>query len=131
MKKKNHKPSKKASTHASPSKGKSNKAKPHHHAASSKTLTTKTEKFSKIEDLESETAPGMEGADAASSLAAASRPDGGTVGLKNFRHHPDMENFYRFIHENDLRFEALQLLDEVMMQKQALRQLKDTKSRAH
>ena len=33
---------------------------------------------------------------------------------KNFRSHPDMENFYRFIHEHDLRVEALQIVDELI-----------------
>jgi len=36
---------------------------------------------------------------------------------KNFRNHPDMENFYRFIYENDLRIEALQILDELLIAK--------------
>ena len=33
---------------------------------------------------------------------------------KNFRNHPDMENFFRFIYENDLRHEALQIIDEII-----------------
>ncbi len=33
---------------------------------------------------------------------------------KNFRNHPDMENFFRFIYENDLRFEALGIIDEII-----------------
>lgn len=33
---------------------------------------------------------------------------------KNFRTHPDIENFYRFLHENDLRVEALQIIDELV-----------------
>lgn len=37
---------------------------------------------------------------------------------KNFRHHPDMENFYRFIHENDLRTEALEIIDAILDQRQ-------------
>ncbi len=34
---------------------------------------------------------------------------------KNFRNHPDMENFYRFIYEHDLRLEALQIIDEIIV----------------
>ncbi len=30
--------------------------------------------------------------------------------MKNFRNHPDIENFYRFIFENDLRLEALEII---------------------
>lgn len=36
------------------------------------------------------------------------------LSFKNFRHHPELENFYRFIYENDLRFEAVALLDRVL-----------------
>lgn len=32
---------------------------------------------------------------------------------KNFRNSADIENFYRFIHENDLREEARQVLELV------------------
>lgn len=42
----------------------------------------------------------------------------GTLSFKNFRHHPDMENFYRFIYENDLRTEALAILDQELQQRQ-------------
>jgi len=44
--------------------------------------------------------------------------------LKSFRHHPDMENFYRFIFENDLRFEALAMIDEILIEKHAIKTLK-------
>lgn len=40
---------------------------------------------------------------------------------KNFRNHPDMENFFRFIYENDLRHEALQIIDEIIVERQARR----------
>ena len=33
---------------------------------------------------------------------------------KNFRNHPDMENFFRFIYENDLRLEALDIIDDII-----------------
>jgi hypothetical protein len=36
---------------------------------------------------------------------------------KNFRQQADMEAFYRFVHENDLRDEALQILDQVRGQR--------------
>lgn len=53
--------------------------------------------------------------DAANETAARAASGGGppqevSITFKNFRHHPDMENFYRFIYENDLRFEALDLI---------------------
>ncbi|OIQ19062.1 MAG: hypothetical protein BM556_07185 [Bacteriovorax sp. MedPE-SWde] len=34
-------------------------------------------------------------------------------GIKNFRSSPDIENFYRFIHENGLRKEAKAVLELV------------------
>jgi hypothetical protein len=40
-----------------------------------------------------------------------------SASLKNFRHHPDMENFYRFIYENDLRPEALMSLNQLTQAK--------------
>lgn len=36
---------------------------------------------------------------------------------KNFRQQADMEAFYRFVHENDLREDALVILDKVREQK--------------
>jgi hypothetical protein len=38
---------------------------------------------------------------------------------KNFRNHPDMENFFRFIYENDLRIEALGIIDEIIVERRA------------
>lgn len=35
------------------------------------------------------------------------------VTTRNFRHGPDIENFYRFVHENELRREAKRILDFV------------------
>jgi hypothetical protein len=54
----------------------------------------------------------------AAALAAASGSTEMSASFKNFRHHPDMENFYRFIYENDLRHEALAIIDEIMVDKQ-------------
>ncbi|MBI2605056.1 MAG: hypothetical protein HYW49_03140 [Deltaproteobacteria bacterium] len=34
---------------------------------------------------------------------------------KNFRNHPDMENFFRFIYENDLRIEALEIIGGIIV----------------
>ena len=58
------------------------------------------------------------GGDAA--LAAAGSGEV-SASFKNFRHQPDMENFYRFIFENDLRHEALAIVDEVMREKASKR----------
>jgi len=35
------------------------------------------------------------------------------VTSRNFRNGPDIENFYRFVHENELRQEARKLLDYI------------------
>jgi hypothetical protein len=51
-----------------------------------------------------------------------------SASFKNFRHHPDMENFYRFIYENDLRHEALAIIDEIMEEKVQRRLLKGAKA---
>jgi len=40
---------------------------------------------------------------------------------KNFRQQVDMEAFYRFVNDNDLRVEALAILDEVRAAKNALK----------
>ncbi|MBT3983624.1 MAG: hypothetical protein HOE90_19875 [Bacteriovoracaceae bacterium] len=46
------------------------------------------------------------------SEAAAVKPE--NLGLKNFHAHPDFENFYRFVHESNLREEALKGLDNAL-----------------
>ena len=43
---------------------------------------------------------------------------------KNFRQQADIESFYRFVYENDLRDEALDILRAVRGQKQALKAAK-------
>lgn len=48
---------------------------------------------------------------AATDLAAAGTTASGAP--KNFRNHPDIENFYRFIYENDLREEGLEILNDM------------------
>jgi hypothetical protein len=75
--------------------------------------------------LASAGSPGVEIAQNAISSAEASGS------LKNFRHHPDMENFYRFIYENDLRLEALVILDEMLNAKRMKRATKTAKIHAH
>jgi hypothetical protein len=67
----------------------------------------------------------------AAALAAATGATEMSASFKNFRHHPDMENFYRFIYENDLRLEALQIIDEMMMQKTTRKALRAAKANAH
>lgn len=75
-----------------------------------------------------------------SSANEAEAAAGGEVSLsfKNFRHHPEMENFYRFIYENDLRYEALAIIDQVMIAKGAAqpaaaqkKSAKGSKSKSH
>ncbi len=46
---------------------------------------------------------------------------------KNFRQQADMEAFYRFVHENDLREEALGIFDIVRAQKNLQRAAKKAK----
>lgn len=60
---------------------------------------------------------GSGGGGNAAALAAAGSGEM-SASFKNFRHHPDMENFYRFIFENDLRHEALAIMNQMVQQKQ-------------
>jgi hypothetical protein len=46
---------------------------------------------------------------------------------KNFRQQADMEAFYRFVHENDLREDALGILDVVRAQKAVAKAAKKPK----
>lgn len=64
------------------------------------------------------------GAEGAKNLAAAATVNGVP---KNFRQQADMEAFYRFVHDNDLREEALTILDSVRTQKAALKAAKRVK----
>lgn len=60
--------------------------------------------------------------DADSSKSGAGATAAVPIGsLKNFRHHPTIENFYRFVHEYDLRPEVLVKLDEVLAKKREKR----------
>ena len=59
----------------------------------------------------------------ASMTPALQKPEEGAAPMtpKNFRNHPDMENFFRFIYENDLRLEALEIIDEIITDRKARR----------
>ncbi len=46
------------------------------------------------------------------------------VAVKGYRSNPDMENFFRFIYENDLRQEALGILDLILAERQEKRMKK-------
>ena len=84
-----------------------------------------------LEELEEEqeeaaAAASSQGGNAAA-LAAANNSSEMSASFKNFRHHPDMENFYRFIFENDLRQEALSIIDIIMADKLQRKTVKGTK----
>mgnify|MGYP006908264846 FL=1 len=40
---------------------------------------------------------------------------------KNFKNNTDVENFYRFVYENSLRFEARKILEHVLIKKKKKR----------
>ena len=69
-----------------------------------------------LEEQQDAAASATSGGGNAAAIAAAGT---GTesASFKNFRHHPDMENFYRFIFENDLRHEALAIIDKMLKEK--------------
>ena len=75
------------------------------------------------EQEEAAAAAGQSSGDAAAAAAAGGATEM-SASFKNFRHHPDMENFYRFIFENDLRHEALAIIDEIMIDKRNRKQAK-------
>jgi hypothetical protein len=81
---------------------------------------------------EQEDAAAAESSSQSGNAAALAAATGGnqemSASFKNFRHHPDMENFYRFIYENDLRHEALAIIDEIMEEKVQRRLLKGAKA---
>jgi hypothetical protein len=76
-------------------------------------------------------ASASQGGNAAALAAAAGGTTEMSASFKNFRHHPDMENFYRFIYENDLRHEALAIIDEIMAEKLQRRMIKGSKAQPH
>ncbi len=67
----------------------------------------------------------------AAALAAVTGSTEMSASFKNFRHHPDMENFYRFIYENDLRLEALAIIDEMMVERMNRKLVTKAKANAH
>lgn len=67
----------------------------------------------------------------AAALAAVTGSTEMSASFKNFRHHPDMENFYRFIFENDLRLEALAIIDEMMVERANRKMVTKAKANAH
>ena len=102
-------------------------------------IETKSEQvtleISQSEDEEEEMAAAAgkskSASDSNAALAAATSGPDMSASFKNFRHHPDMENFYRFIYENDLRFEALEILDQVMLERSNRKEIKTAKALAH
>ena len=84
------------------------------------------------EELETAQANNAGAAEAGLALAAATaNADTAAGSLKNFRHHPDIENFYRFIYENDLRYEALEIIDVIVSQRGTTKAVKVAKAKAH
>jgi hypothetical protein len=80
------------------------------------------------EEMESSSSGG--GSQSGLALAAASAGAETAAGsLKNFRHHPDIENFYRFIFENDLRYEGLEIIDAMALQRVNQKSVKASKAR--
>jgi len=85
-----------------------------------------------LEEQQAEAASKSSGGnEAALAAAAAGNPTEMSASFKNFRHHPDMENFYRFIYENDLRHEALHIMDQMQMQKQTRKAVKTLRAQPH
>ncbi len=85
-----------------------------------------------LEEQEAEAASASsQGGNAEALAAAAGSPTEMSASFKNFRHHPDMENFYRFIYDNDLRHEALAIIDEIIEEKQQRKIVKGAKAQAH
>ena len=71
------------------------------------------------QELEVESDPQLSAEALAKSLAATG------VVPKNFRQQADMEAFYRFVNDNDLREDALTILDQLRAQKSAARTAKN------
>lgn len=84
-----------------------------------------------LEEQEEAASSASGGGNAAALAAATSGSSEISASFKNFRHHPDMENFYRFIFENDLRHEALAIIDEMMTEKLQRRTVKTSKTQPH
>jgi outer membrane biosynthesis protein TonB len=86
------------------------------------------------EDAEEEEDAKSSSASAGGNAAALAAVTGSTemsASFKNFRHHPDMENFYRFIYENDLRLEALAIINDMMTERANRKAVRSAKANAH
>ncbi len=108
-----------------PAKAAKSAAKPAPKEASKKAAKGKAAAVTAAQPAAPTSPEGEEGADeddmegAAGASTPAVNPTEMSASFKNFRHHPDMENFYRFIYENDLRHEALAIIDQIMVEKKA------------
>lgn len=80
-------------------------------------LTEDTAAATPNEEMDAEMEGSMSAENMAKSMTAGGIP-------KNFRQQADMEAFYRFVHENDLREEALAILDQVRAQKKLAKTVK-------
>lgn len=108
-------------------------------------VSKKSEKIEIIADEVVKSAEAVEEEEEAMESAAAARSSANEAGLamaaatseanagslKNFRHHPDIENFYRFIYENDLRYEGLEIIDRMMSQRETLKAMRAAKAKSH
>lgn len=83
------------------------------------------------EEEERSSASASSGGGNAAALAAATGSTEMSASFKNFRHHPDMENFYRFIYENDLRLEALAIINDMMVERANRKAVRSAKANAH
>jgi len=83
------------------------------------------------EEEETKSVAASSGGGNAAALAAATGSTEMSASFKNFRHHPDMENFYRFIFENDLRLEALAIINDMMVERANRKLVKFAKANAH
>lgn len=54
----------------------------------------------------------------AETLSSQMTTSASPASIKSFRSQPEVENFYRFVHENDLRLEASELLEAVIEKRQ-------------
>jgi hypothetical protein len=81
------------------------------------------------EEEEMESASSSGGASQGNLAMAAATAETAAGSLKNFRHHPDIENFYRFIYENDLRYEALEIIDRMAAQGLVLKSTRAARAR--
>lgn len=117
---------------ASVSKSKKEEAKVELKAAELQVVEVDVEELEEAADEASYKASSKSTEAAGAELATtASTSEGASLSFKNFRHHPEMENFYRFIYENDLRYEALAVIDQILGEKRTLRKVAKEKGLAH